>query len=418
MGNEQSSLSNGLPGTFPITHQQQEVAHFQPVVYDVHGRRIPSNEQYRPCSVGVLPRRVSRPISPQETHTPPGSPVYLFNSSSRSPDAPRLNEALSLSKDFQLQRVLGDSSEGAVYLAKHNRNGKFVAMKILHRKARSRDISELSEDCLFHLRKIPYHRHILFMSQVDITSDAQIWQCLSFCNAGDLLDYGERIRDHTLSRDGQLIFVLHVFIQLGEALAFLHHGLSRDRITGRWTVATRYRSILHNDVKPDNIMLHFQTLNDFGMPDIRLGDFGAATLASSPPPCAGTPDYFSPEAKIYDEGFEGPPMQRASNVYTFGLTLHWLITGNRWAPAKPPKRLRLPREYEMMGFTRIIKNCLNLDPRLRPTMDCHPVSGLMQRVDCAYKERAQLHGGPGLLGYTFWVDWRQEAMKTEIGRTK
>ena len=398
------------------TPQRQVVAS-----QNVYGKRIPSDEQYRPYSVGVATRPSTRELP--DTHTPPGSPEHDFISSSRSPYAPRLSEALALPDDFELQRKLGESSEGKVYLGKHKRNGEVVALKVLHRSAKTPEIADLPEDCLLHLHLIPFHRHIVFMSQIDIaklqiprSGNSKVWQCLSFCNAGDLEDYQQRVRGYDLQEPGQLIFALHVFIQLSEALAFLHYGLSRDPISGEWSVDTNFPGpILHSDVKPENVMLHFHETNDLGMPDVRLGDFGQATVARFPHPVAGSPDYFSPEAKNHEEGLKGPPMQMASDVYTFGLTLYNLITRTRWAPAKHPGSLTLPPEYEAMGFIRVLQECLKLNPRLRPTMDHHPVSGLLHCVDYACKERAQLNSSSGHVGSFFWKNWRRDAVNAGRG---
>jgi serine/threonine protein kinase len=375
---------------------------------------------FAPYSVGKAPGP-SKKIRPTRViHTPPGSPVPQFSSSARSPDAPAIPGGLSLSlrNDFEIEEVLGKSAEGTVYLGKHKTTGELVALKALHKRAKSRNIADLPEDCLLHLNSIRSHRHILFLSQIDITENAMIWQCLSLCNAGDLLHYSLRADERALHEDTRLLFTLHVFIQLGEALAFLHHGLCRDDIGEQWTVDANYLgSILHNDIKPENIMLHFnESTNSMGMPTLRLGDFGSSTWSYNPHPVAGTPDYYSPEALNAElRGDDnGPRMQMASDVYVFGLTLYHLITGNCWPTGKGALYLRLPQAYEALGITQVIQHCLRLDPKLRPTMDRHPVSGLMRCVDYAYTERAKLHAESGHLGCFFWMSWRDDA--TKVGR--
>ena len=415
MGNEPSTMVaavQGQPEFVPRTHQQA-VAHYQ-ALGQMRGKPIPSDEAFRPYSLGKAPP----PSNKIPTGlTPPGSPGQQRTSSScRSRDAPTLSEPISLRNDFEIQEELGASGEGTVYLGKHKKSGEVVALKTLKRKAASMDVDKLPLNFHIQLRAIRAHRNLLFLSQIDIAENGSIWMCMPFCNAGDLLDYVVEANEVALAPEARLIFALHVFIQLGEALAFLHHGLSRNA-EGEWSVHADYQSgLLHNDVKPDNVMLHFSDTNDLGMPDIRLGDFGHATWCYKPRWVAGTPAYYSPEALNKENGLlDGSSMQMASDVYTFGLTMYCLIVGRRWVPGKAPTYLRLPQAYEDLGMTRILQHCLMLDPYKRPTMNRDPASGLMRCVEYAYTERAQIYAREGHIGSFFWMSWRRESVESEQG---
>lgn len=401
--------SQRLPGTFSSSriNQQQAVGSPQAVDQDVKSEQRISSELARPYSVGIAPTHTT-PGSPPPP-PPPERPRVRWNI--RSPYAQTLPQRLWLANDFLIVRLLEQGSEGKVYLVKHRETGEVVALKKLEAPAPCRNVFDLPEECLFQLNNIPLHRHIVFMSQVDIDKEARVWQCMQFCNGGDLLDFCERTRAKRMDDTTRMIFALHVFIQLGEALAFLHYGLKRNPTNGRWTVHADYKApILHSDVKPENVMLHFDDTNEFGLPDIRLGDFGHAAWADKPHHIAGSPSFYSPEAKAHDEGREGPPMQMASDVYTFGLTMHYLVTGRRFSPAAPTRKLKLPRPYDEMDMTRAIRWCLNLNPNARPKMNC---SGLLRCVDHAYRERSQLHSRMGHLGYFWWLSWCSEALKAE-----
>jgi eukaryotic-like serine/threonine-protein kinase len=98
--------------------------------------------------------------------------------------------------------------------------------------------------------------------------------------------------------------VLHILLQIGEALAYIHeHG------------------VIHRDIKPENIML-------LENGDIKVCDFGIALLAeerrlrwrrfSSP---IGTPDYMAPEL------LWGEPGSVQTDIYAMGVVLYELLCG-------------------------------------------------------------------------------------------
>jgi eukaryotic-like serine/threonine-protein kinase len=98
--------------------------------------------------------------------------------------------------------------------------------------------------------------------------------------------------------------VLHILLQVGEALAYAHgHG------------------VIHRDIKPENIMV-------LENGEVRLLDFGIAVLEgerrawwqgfSSP---VGTPDYMAPEL------WSGTPGSVQSDIYAVGVVLYELLCG-------------------------------------------------------------------------------------------
>ena len=92
--------------------------------------------------------------------------------------------------------------------------------------------------------------------------------------------------------------------------------------------AVHQAGYLHRDIKPDNIYVR----RDDG--SLVLLDFGAARLTSgNMHELAGavTPGYAPPEQ--YDAGNEGP----ATDIYSLGATLYWMVSGGK----PPPAPLRL-----------------------------------------------------------------------------
>jgi serine/threonine-protein kinase len=132
--------------------------------------------------------------------------------------------------------------------------------------------------------------------------------------------------------------------------------------------ASHERGILHHDLKPANVMID-------GRGKVRITDFGLAALADDligPAARAGTPPYMAPEQVT------GREFTVRSEVYTLGLVLYELFTGKRAFSADSAEeyaRLHTSvtptKPSQIMGSVdpaveRVILQCLEKDPRLRP----------------------------------------------------
>jgi hypothetical protein len=91
--------------------------------------------------------------------------------------------------------------------------------------------------------------------------------------------------------------------------------------------AVHKQKIVHRDIKPSNIMVSFE---DGGAPAVKIIDLGLAKLATDSPAetaismpgvFAGTPAFASPEQ------FAGLPVDIRSDIYSLGITLWEMVTG-------------------------------------------------------------------------------------------
>lgn len=110
-------------------------------------------------------------------------------------------------------------------------------------------------------------------------------------------------------------FLWHAFIQLAEALAFMHSGYNKRSLCappGLW------RPVFHGDIKPANIFLSPPNPNSEDplcrlYPSLVLGDFGMSSL--TPAASYGTLKYQPPEM---------PAVSGPSDVWSAGCVLHAL----------------------------------------------------------------------------------------------
>lgn len=127
-----------------------------------------------------------------------------------------------------------------------------------------------------------------------------------------------------------IVPVLDIFIQVAEALAALHH-----------------LGLVHCDLKPNNILV-----NEAGV--VKVIDFGQACPAGTAKKrIQGTPDYISPEqVKL-------APVTPQTDVYNFGATLYWTLTGKSL-----PTLFTLKKGENSFLFDDLIKSPSALNPQV------------------------------------------------------
>ncbi|HYH07005.1 MAG TPA: serine/threonine-protein kinase [Thermoanaerobaculia bacterium] len=134
-------------------------------------------------------------------------------------------------------------------------------------------------------------------------------------------------------------------------------ALARDIFDG--LAALHREEIVHRDMKPSNVLVDKDGR-------AKISDFGLAILREGTPYArAGTPSYMAPEQAA------GAPATYASDVYSAGLILYEMFTGEKLAAgrgaahAPPPSSVR----RSLKNLDALIVACLDPDPANRPSAE-------------------------------------------------
>jgi eukaryotic-like serine/threonine-protein kinase len=200
---------------------------------------------------------------------------------------------------FEVLAVLGRGSFGTVYRARDPQLDRVVALKVLHsgnlarrseidrflREARS--MAQLSHRAIVPVHEVGEHDGMPFIVSELI----------------DGVPLSERIK---LERP-TAVEAATLVADVAEALDYAHvHG------------------VIHRDVKPSNIMIGVggrPCIMDFGLAKRDADDITMTMVGE----LLGTPAYMSPE----QAGGEGYRVDRRSDVYSLGVVLYELLTGER-----------------------------------------------------------------------------------------
>ena len=234
---------------------------------------------------------------------------------------------------YAVERLLGAGSGGMVWSVHDQRLDRPVAIKVMARTA---------GDSLRALRAFVgearitaslNHPNVLAIHDLDLTRAGDacfVMQRIEGISLGDLLRARQDGATPEPIADANAI--VSIFIAVGQALAYAHH-----------------RGVVHQDVKPDNILI-----GRFG--EVLLVDWGCAVRGKGVAGrLTGTPIYMAPE-QARCEGADA-----ASDVYCLGGSLFHALIGR---PPLPPgddpqafwerKRagdLDLPSEEEAAGVS-------------------------------------------------------------------
>lgn len=208
---------------------------------------------------------------------------------------------------YRVTSILGVGGMGSVFRAEHTGIGRPVAVKLLHR--------EFAEDPTFAKR---------FEREAFVTGRSAHPNCVNVSDFGRL-DDGTLYLVMELVDGDSLAEILEsdTRIEWGRALRIVRHVL---RGLGHAHAA----SIVHRDVKPENVII---VSGDTDPDYAKILDFGIAKLIGDSPEAGdnqltqfgttvGTPNYVAPEQAL------GQAVDGRSDLYSLSVMLYEMITGS------------------------------------------------------------------------------------------
>ncbi len=253
---------------------------------------------------------------------------------------------------YEIVEEKGRGAMGAVYIARDPAMDRIVALKTVHSLAlRGPQAAEFRERFYRESRAAGRLAHPGIVQMFDVGEQDELpFLVMEYIEGQTLADAAKGGQRFTLER------VCEIGQQIAEALGFAHkHG------------------VVHRDIKPANILL--TSKEKYGIERPKITDFGVAKLTASQitntGQMLGTPAFMPPEQ------FTGAPIDGRSDLFSLGVILYWMSTGDQAFPGEtitavsykvvhtepvPPRKLN---PAVPVALERLIQKCLSKDPAAR-----------------------------------------------------
>ncbi|MFI5251682.1 MAG: protein kinase [Bacteroidota bacterium] len=194
---------------------------------------------------------------------------------------------------YKILEKLGEGGMGVVYKAQDTKLDRFVALKFLspHLASSEQDKSRFTQEA----KAAAALNHPNICTIIDIQeNDGVMFIVMEFVD-------GQTLREKKASITFKQ--AIDIGIQIAEGLGAAHD-----------------KGIVHRDIKPENIMIRrdgIAQIMDFGLAKLR----GSVTRLTKEGSTIGTAGYMSPEQ------VQGQDIDHRSDIFSFGVLLYELITG-------------------------------------------------------------------------------------------
>ena len=205
---------------------------------------------------------------------------------------------------YEVIREIGHDSEGPCTLVSRHSDRQLRVIKSVRQPsvAHGKPIEATILQDIFPER----HNNIIQLHTCDYIEQIGLVQYyLEYCSGGDLHDLCRQYDVHDAWFPE--LFIWKTFLELTEALEFLHRGFD-PRLNDR-------PGIVHRDIKPANIFLR-RSPNSMAYPDAVLADFGSASFAFATYEPAGTFRWQPPEI---------PRKTPKGDVWSLGAVIHQMV---------------------------------------------------------------------------------------------
>ncbi len=280
----------------------------------------------------------------------------------KQPEEPRESVG-DLIGPYQLVEMIGEGSMGRVYLAKHCKLGRQVALKVLRSEhVRSRSLVHRFFQEARAVNQIN-HEHIVqvfdFVEEETTVGEPRVYCVMELLKGASLAQLVAR---------GPLAISRSI-------------GITRQVCTA--LDAAHRVGVIHRDVKPDNIFVaekanstDFVKVLDFGVAKLTGALMAEAVSGTLEGTLVGTPTYMSPEQAA------GLTVDFRADVYGVGTVLYEMLAGHPpfemdlfgqlvvqiitkpppALPAETPRGERIPTSLK-----KLVMSCLQKEPHRRPS---------------------------------------------------
>lgn len=237
--------------------------------------------------------------------------------------------------DFTIDGLLGQGGMGSVYLARHPRLPRQVALKLLaHEVSTSAELRRRFEQEANAIARLD-HPSIVGIHDRGV-QDGHLWIAMQYIEGTD----ASRLHSRGIALDR----ALRIVTETAAALDFAHS-----------------RGILHRDVKPANILL---SAADTGRAERAvLTDFGIARLADANTKLTSTGMVTATLAYASPEQLSGEVVDHRSDQYSLACTLFTLLAG------QPPFAATNPGQVVAGHLSKPLPSISDLRPDVSPALD-------------------------------------------------
>ena len=256
--------------------------------------------------------------------SPVSSPAFAW-------EPPPAAEVVAWFPEYEVQALIGRGAMGAVYRAVQRKLERPVAIKLLPPEVAAREgaVTRFEREARAMARL--QHPNIVALHDYGRTAEGHLFIVMEYVDGADL--------SRLIHAEGGGLGVpqaLEIVGQVCDALQYAHS-----------------RGFVHRDIKPGNVLVDTDGR-------VKIADFGLAKLVARPSDAEpaqdstlesratltgqalGTPDYTAPEQ------LKGAPVDHRADIYSLGVMLYEMLTGDlprgAWTP--PSQRTAAPARLD------------------------------------------------------------------------